>query len=100
MEHIVNVKVDVVVASAGVGKRMGSSIPKQYLKLKDKTIIEWTIFRLLLCPYVNNIIVVISKEDPFFKDLPIAKNEKIKITFGGKERFNSVFNGLQEVNTE
>lgn len=100
MEHIVNVKVDVVVASAGVGKRMGSNIPKQYIKLKDKTILEWTIFKLLLCPYINNIIVVISKEDPFFKELPISKNDRIKVAFGGKERFNSVFNGLQEVGTK
>ena len=33
-------KIWVVIPAAGVGKRMESNLPKQYLKLNNKTIIE------------------------------------------------------------
>ena len=39
--------IDVVIPAAGVGKRMNCSVPKQYLKLCGKTIIEHTIEKIL-----------------------------------------------------
>ena len=62
----------VVIVSAGRGSRMKADINKQFLKLKGKEVIAHTIDKY---GYKN-----------------------IKIAFGGKERQDSVFNGLKAVN--
>ena len=95
-----NILLDVVIPAAGVGSRMGSSIPKQYLKIQNIEIIAHTISVFLNLPYINNIIVVLSKEDSYFKSLPIASHKKIKLAQGGKERADSVLAGLYQSSTE
>lgn len=92
--------INAVVAAAGVGRRMGADIPKQYLKISDKTIIEHTLERLISASFIDEIIVVISSEDDYFKELPISSNPKISITYGGKERADSVLNGLKAAKSE
>ena len=56
-------RIDVVVPAAGVGKRMRLNIPKQYALLSNKTVLEHTVYALLNCPYVGNVIVGVSAED-------------------------------------
>ena len=45
--------VDVVVPAAGIGSRMGAEVPKQYLKLDDKCVLEHTVLKLLTSPFVH-----------------------------------------------
>ena len=59
-------RIDVVVPAAGVGKRMRLNIPKQYALLSNKTVLEHTVYALLNCPYVGNVIVGVSDEDEYF----------------------------------
>ncbi len=52
----------VILLAGGVGKRMGSDIPKQFLTIKEKPIVIYTIERFQQCPQVEKILVVCIKE--------------------------------------
>lgn len=84
-----------VVPAAGIGSRMQSGCPKQYLVINDKTILEHSLDSLLAHPAISRIIVAISPSDPWFAALPIAADPRITVVKGGKERADSVLAGLQ-----
>ena len=86
-----------VVPAAGVGKRMQSDRPKQYLPLLNKTVLEQTIERLLQADVFSAIAVAISKEDPYWPGLPYSKHEKVVTAAGGKERADSVLSALKSL---
>lgn len=93
-------KNNVVIPSAGIGSRMQSDIPKQYLKLGQQTVIEHTIHQFLTHPAVDKVIVVVSENDSIFNHLSIRSHPAILITTGGVERAHSVLNGLALVDSE
>lgn len=84
-----------VVPAAGVGARMGANIPKQYLMLQGKTVIEHTLTALLSHPRIAQVVVALGPEDGWFADLTIANDPAIIRVNGGKERADSVLAGLQ-----
>ena len=52
-----------VVPAAGVGSRMNSAVPKQYLQLHGKTVLTLTLQRLLELPLLCRVVVAISAEE-------------------------------------
>ncbi|MDF7667330.1 2-C-methyl-D-erythritol 4-phosphate cytidylyltransferase [Orbaceae bacterium ESL0727] len=90
-------KIVAIVPAAGNGSRMHCDIPKQYLKIESKTIIEYTLQKLLTHPQIDHIIVAINAQDAIFNTLPIAKNRRITVVTGGLTRADSVLAGLQQV---
>lgn len=91
----------VIIVCSGIGKRMNSSIPKQFIKIKEKPIICYTIDKFENCSNIDEIIVVVNEEYiEFFKQNIVIKYgyKKItKIVKGGKERLNSVYNGINVI---
>jgi len=90
----------VVIVAAGSGSRMNMGINKQFIKLKDKEIIAYTIEKFYKHKNIDEIVVVIKEEEfEFFKSEIIDKYnfKNIKIAFGGKERQDSVYNGLKKL---
>lgn len=91
--------VSVVLLAGGVGKRMGASIPKQYLELKGQPIATYSLEMFGQMQEVGEIVIVC---DPSWKDVfekrlgNLSKHIKIKWALPGKERQDSVFNGLQQ----
>jgi len=83
-----------IVPAAGVGRRMGGFIPKQYLRWQGLTILELTINRLFQCPGVEHILVVLHRDDYFGRSLLEAYEDRITVVAGGQERVGSVYNGL------
>lgn len=83
-----------IVPAAGVGSRMKAELPKQYLKLHDKTILEHTVDKLLAHPCIDKVIIAVSEDDPFYSKLSIAKNSRVIRVAGGSERADSVLSGL------
>ena len=79
---------------------MGSAVPKQYLKLDDKTILEHTLSALLRCDQVGSVIVAISAGDTLFETLPLCHHPRISHVIGGAERSDSVREALTQVKTE
>lgn len=87
-------KIFAVLPAAGVGKRAGGSIPKQYQLLLGKPLIEHTLSRFIELPFVEKIVVVVAAQDDYWPTLAIAQNPKIETVIGGAERCDSVLNGL------
>ncbi|WP_181901686.1 2-C-methyl-D-erythritol 4-phosphate cytidylyltransferase [Thalassotalea euphylliae] len=89
------VAVTAIVPAAGVGKRMQSQHPKQYLSLAGKTVIEHTLAKLLASNYVERVVVALGAEDGYFYDLEIAQNPSVITVVGGQERVDSVLAALK-----
>ena len=89
--------VTAIVPAAGVGKRMQSQHPKQYMKLAGKTVIEHTLAKLLASEHIEQVVVALGAEDGYFHALPIAKHPKVKTVTGGKERVDSVLAALKAI---
>lgn len=87
----------VIVPAAGVGSRMNADRPKQYLPLINKTVIEHTLGKLLEYPLFDCLLVGISSEDQYWEQLSISHNDKITRYDGGKERVDTVLNGLKSI---
>lgn len=93
----------VVIVAAGTGSRMKMGINKQFIKLKEKEIIAYTIEKFYSHKNIDEIVVVVKEEEAgFFKKEILDKYnfENIKIAFGGKERQDSVYNGLKTLGKE
>lgn len=86
-----------VVPAAGVGARMGSDIPKQYLPLNGRTVMEHTLQTLLDHPRINGLYLALAADDRWWGDTALASNPKVVTVDGGAERCNSVLNGLKSL---
>jgi 2-C-methyl-D-erythritol 4-phosphate cytidylyltransferase len=90
-------KIWVVVPAAGIGTRMESDIPKQYMKIQDKCILEHTLEKFCFYPGVEGVVVALASDDPFWAELSISTHEKLIFAAGGVERCHSVLNGLRKL---
>ena len=86
----------IIVPAAGVGRRFGGDIPKQYQQLLGKLVIEHTLDRLLELDDVK-IVVPVSPEDTLWQQLLVFQNPNIHTTLGGEERADSVRLALESL---
>lgn len=89
-----NKNIWVIIPAAGVGKRMESDMPKQYLTLNGKTIIEHTLDVFDKHDSISDIVVAISKGDEYWSSLNINLSKPLHAANGGRERCDSVLNAL------
>ena len=94
-------KVSAIIPAAGLGIRMGANVPKQFLLLDGKPILHHTLSVLDQCSIVDEIVLVVSE-----KEIEKAQQEtqnshtKVKkVIAGGKERQDSVRNGLMSLDS-
>jgi len=95
-------KVSAIIPAAGMGIRMGSSIPKQFLLLDGKPILQHTLSVLDQCSIVNEIILVVSEKEieNARQQIQDSYPKVAKVIVGGKERQDSVYNGLQNLDSK
>ncbi|WP_391528603.1 2-C-methyl-D-erythritol 4-phosphate cytidylyltransferase [Photorhabdus akhurstii] len=86
-----------LVPAAGIGSRMNSDCPKQYLSIAGKTIIEHTLAVLLDHPRVQHVVIVLNPTDTQFQSLGIASDSRITTVVGGEQRADSVLAGLNHL---
>jgi 2-C-methyl-D-erythritol 4-phosphate cytidylyltransferase len=86
----------VVVAAAGIGKRFGSPLPKQYASINGKTVIEHCLERLLVMR-CERIVVALGNQDDRWRELTIFNNPRITTIGGGDTRAESVCNALDAI---
>lgn len=86
----------VIVPAAGGGRRFGGTVPKQYLDLAGKPVIQRTLERLLTIEPAG-LVVVIAADDVHWQRLPGAADPRILVARGGAERADSVRAGLAMV---
>ncbi len=84
-----------IVPAAGLGTRMKSVMPKQYLPLHGRPLLSHTLSRLLSHPRVEQVIVALHPEDQHFSTLEEASHPKVKTVIGGASRSESVLQGLK-----
>jgi len=84
----------VVLPATGTGQRMNASCPKQYLKLKNKTILEHTLDNLLSYPLITGAVVILNDSDHYWEKLNYKYEKPVLLCSGGEQRHHSVFNGL------
>ncbi len=86
-----------VLVAAGAGKRLGSALPKQYLPLAGRSMLEHSLSRLLDEPLIEGIIVVLAAGDEHWPKLKIQAGKTLLTAVGGAERADSVCAGLRTV---
>ena len=89
-----------VIPAAGIGRRMQSDIPKQYLKLIDRPVIEHTINRLLAVDQVRGVVVSLQADDTHWPNVHIESTKPVLVAAGGEERCHSVMNALDLLSTQ
>ncbi len=90
-----------IVLAAGQGKRMNSKVQKQFLLIKEKPVLYYTLQAFESSELITDIILVTGKDEIEYCQKEIVEKygfEKVrKIVAGGKERYHSVHNGIQSI---
>lgn len=87
-----------IVLAAGSGKRMGTSVHKQYLLIKDKPVIYYTLLAFETSDVDDIILVTGADEINYCRETIVEKYNFHKVRAviaGGKERYDSVYEGLK-----
>lgn len=98
-----NKKTAAIIAAAGIGSRMGGSVPKQYLKIGGEPMLVKTLRAFCGNEVIDYVFVVTNKE---YVDCCLQLREDyglekiVSVTEGGKERQDSVYRALQEINRQ
>lgn len=91
-------KCTAIVLAAGQGKRMNSKVQKQFLLLKGKPLLYYSLACFQKSREIDDIIIVTGKESIEFCKKEIVELygfTKVRtVTAGGKERYDSVYAGL------
>lgn len=69
IDHIPSIAA--IVPAAGSGQRMASKIPKQYLQLAGKTVLEHSLHALTQDSRISKIYLALSADDTFFSALQL-----------------------------
>jgi 2-C-methyl-D-erythritol 4-phosphate cytidylyltransferase len=90
-----------IIVAGGSGKRMGSALPKQYLDIGGKPILERTLTPFAGCPLIDGIVIAAPESDfgrigGILPSLRIPA-EGFHVVQGGRERRDSVRNALDAV---
>ena len=94
-----------VILAGGIGSRMGGDKPKQYLTVKDKPIIIYTIEKFLVVPEFEKVIVLCPKQwvehtkNLIEKHIAPAK-DRVAVIEGGSTRNESIMNAIKLIENE
>jgi len=86
-----------IITAGGIGKRLGSEIPKQFLLLDDKAILQYTIEAFYQFDPNSQLIITLPDQwIEYWKNYCIQHKFKIahEIVVGGEERFHSIREAL------
>jgi 2-C-methyl-D-erythritol 4-phosphate cytidylyltransferase len=84
-----------VLPAAGAGRRVGGTIPKQYLDLGGRPLIEYALELFLEHPRIEGVVVALDPEDPHWQRTAFAGHGRVTRVRGGWERCHSVLNALE-----
>lgn len=99
--------VTALVAAAGRGTRLGASVPKAFVTLRGRSLVERSVVALLTSGVVDEVIVLISPDmHDFARDLLTRRgllggssDVPVRLVHGGGERVDSVWAGVQAIAT-
>lgn len=91
-----NLPIHALIVSAGRGSRFGADVPKQYLTVAGRTVLEHGVACLNI-PAVTDLTLVVAKDDTLVPSLDFEFDRPIYLTKGGAERFLSVKSGVDDI---
>jgi 2-C-methyl-D-erythritol 4-phosphate cytidylyltransferase len=83
-----------VLPAAGVGRRMGSRVPKQYMDLAGRAVIDHALDLFVVDTRIQGIVVALDPADGYWGSTAYADHPKVTRADGGAERCHSVLNAL------
>ncbi|MES2817845.1 MAG: 2-C-methyl-D-erythritol 4-phosphate cytidylyltransferase [Pseudomonadota bacterium] len=86
-----------VIPAAGVGARMRSDRPKQYLLVAGRSILEHSLACFIDHSGLKGLVVSLAADDPYWPTLACADDPRIIRAAGGRERADSVLNALRRL---
>lgn len=92
-------RVIALVAAAGQGTRLGATLPKAFVALRGRTLLERSVTALQTSQIVDEIIVVVSPEMELLARRVLAGHE-VRFVYGGAERADSIWAGLCSIADE
>ena len=95
-----------IILAAGQGSRMKTKEKKQFIKILNKPVLFYSVDKFLSIKNIKKLIVVINNDKSnarIFNEILKNYNKEIDagrlaFVFGGKERYNSVYNALSYLN--
>ena len=84
-----------IIPAAGDSSRYSGEIPKKFLRVDGRTVLELSIIPLLDFSECLGVCVLVPPEDQFHKALEIKDNPKIFLAEGGTSRIDSVAKGVK-----
>ena len=84
-----------VVPAAGIGARMDSDLPKQYLEIAGTTMLEHSVMALLACAQVHRVVVALHARDSRASELAVLSAQRVQRVTGGEHRRDSVLAALE-----
>ena len=87
-------KIGAVITAGGLGKRVGGKIPKQLIKLRGKAMWLHSVEAFLNNKKIKAVVITVPAnwQNYFIEE---SKNLSIIVALGGKERWQSVKNGIE-----
>lgn len=96
-----DMKVIALIPAAGMGQRMGAGQKKQYMKLKDREILEWTLKNVLGESLIDETVIIVPTEDLAEVRAKVVRwldgfdrCTDVDVISGGVTRQESVYNAL------
>ena len=84
-----------IILAGGINKRLNSKIPKPYIKINNKELLQYSIDAANSVKDINKILIIYNKKHlKFLKDKKFNKFIKI---IGGKNRAESAYNALKKI---
>jgi len=90
----------VLIPAAGVGRRFGGPVPKQYLELAGRMVIDHSLDLFLDHPAIEGCVVALGADDGYWPDSAFAADLRVRRAAGGRERCHSVANALERLAAE
>ena len=92
-------KVGAIIPAAGRGKRIGASVPKQFLEIQGKPLLHHTLTVFVSCKVIDYVVLVMPRTDvdEMGEDW-LNKYEIVRaVVVGGEQRQDSVYNGFNSL---
>ncbi|MFZ0640357.1 MAG: 2-C-methyl-D-erythritol 4-phosphate cytidylyltransferase [Candidatus Acidiferrales bacterium] len=96
-------RIAAILPAAGLGTRMGSDVPKQFLELDGVPIVLLTLRRLLECQAVSEFFIATRGEEADSLEQRLSKEKlgsAVHVVKGGETRQQSVGNALARISAE
>ena len=92
-------KVGVIIPAAGRGKRIGASIPKQFLEIQGRPLLHHTLTVFASCKLIDYVVLVMPRADVNEVGKDWMNKYKIvqEVVVGGEQRQDSVYNGFNSL---